>query len=121
MMENYNLFKKEEAVKIKRQWVRLTRVCNNRCLFCLDDEAQDGSCIDFSIIKNTLEKGRALKAKKAILSGGEPTLHPGLFKIISAARALGYSEIQIITNGRMFAYEEFLRQAFLFKRPHFRG
>ena len=35
MMENYNLFKKEEAVKIKRQWVRLTRVCNNRCLFAL--------------------------------------------------------------------------------------
>ena len=79
--------------------------------FCLDDEAQDGSCIDFSIIKNTLEKGRALKAKKAILSGGEPTLHPELFKIISTAWALGYSKIQIITNGRMFAYEEFLRQA----------
>ncbi|OQB09494.1 MAG: Cyclic pyranopterin monophosphate synthase 1 [Candidatus Omnitrophica bacterium ADurb.Bin205] len=111
MMENYNLFKKEKAVKIKRQWVRLTRACNNRCLFCLDNEAQDGSCIDFSIIKDTLERGRAINAKKAILSGGEPTLHPELFKIIRAARDLGYSEIQIITNGRMFAYEEFLRQA----------
>ncbi|MDD4981697.1 MAG: radical SAM protein [Candidatus Omnitrophota bacterium] len=110
-MKNNNLLQKEKAVKVKRQWVRLTRACNNRCLFCLDNEAQDGSCINFSIIKDTLAKGRAAKAEKAVLSGGEPTLHPELFKIISAARDMGYSKIQVITNGRMFAYQEFLRQA----------
>ncbi|GEM_PF-2340527 len=99
---------REQAAIIKKHWVRLTRTCNNRCLFCLDSEAQNGAHIPLNHIFAELRKGRKSGANRAILSGGEPTLHPGLINIITTARKIGYDHIQIITNGRMFAYKNFL-------------
>lgn len=106
-----NLFiEREKAAIIKKHWIRLTRSCNNRCLFCLDQEAQNDSVIPFDQVKKDLLKGRRKGAVRAVLSGGEPTLHPKLPDIIILAKKLGYSHIQVITNGRMFAYQDFLRK-----------
>lgn len=110
-MQNNKFKNKEAAAVVKKQWVRLTRVCNNRCCFCLDQEAQDGSCVEFCKIKNILFQGKQRGAQKAVLSGGEPSLHPDFFKIIKLARDSGYNKIQVITNGRMFAYKGFLKKA----------
>lgn len=98
-------------VSFSRWWVRLTRVCNNRCKFCLDSEAQDGTYIEYDKILSEYKKGIAQGAKRVILSGGEPTIHPQIINLISAAKKTGYDEIQIITNGRMFYYQDFLNQA----------
>ncbi|MDP1852655.1 MAG: radical SAM protein [Candidatus Omnitrophota bacterium] len=102
---------REIIPQVKRHWVRLTRGCNNRCLFCLDKEAHDGSVIPLEKIKADLQKGRGLGIRRVVLSGGEPTIHPDFFNIVNMARTLGYSHIQVITNGRMFAYQSFLKQA----------
>jgi MoaA/NifB/PqqE/SkfB family radical SAM enzyme len=99
---------RENTANIKKQWVRLTRVCNNQCLFCLDKDAQNNTVIPFAKIKKELQLGRRNGAVRAVLSGGEPTLHPRLIDIITTAKRSGYSHIQIITNGRMFAYKNFL-------------
>jgi len=99
---------REKISTEKRQWVRLTRMCNNHCVFCLDKEAQNGSCIPLEEIKKDLIKGRKEKIIRVVLSGGEPTLHPQFFKITELAKNLGYQHIQVITNGRMFAYGDFL-------------
>ena len=32
-------------------------------------------------------------------TGGEPTLHPEFFRIVRTAREMGFSHIQIATNG----------------------
>lgn len=101
-----------EKVSIeKRHWLRLTRTCNNHCVFCLDKEAQNGSCISLGEIKKDLIKGRKEKARRAVLSGGEPTLHPRFLEIVKIAKDLGYLHIQVITNGRMFVYRDFLELA----------
>jgi len=102
---------RELAAQAKRKWVRLTRMCNNRCLFCLDKDAQDGSCLSIAEVKKVLQAGRKEKADKVVLSGGEPTLHPEFTNIVKSAKKLGYTKIQVITNGRMFAYKKFLDQA----------
>jgi len=36
----------EEAAHEKRNWVRLTFDCNNRCVFCLDSDTHDGRMRD---------------------------------------------------------------------------
>lgn len=101
---------KDKVAQEKRQWVRLTRVCNNNCLFCLDKENQNGGIIPFNQILEDLKRGRRDGAMRAILSGGEPTLHPQLIEIIKKAKKFGYDHIQMISNGRMLAYDKFVEK-----------
>ncbi|MDP1845158.1 MAG: radical SAM protein [Candidatus Moranbacteria bacterium] len=95
----------------RKHWIRLTKTCNNKCLFCLDSDNQDGSIISKQEIKNKLLEGRGKKIKEVIFSGGEPTIHPDFIEIIGAAKKMGYSHVQVVTNGRMFAYHDFLMSA----------
>lgn len=95
----------------KRHWLRLTNFCNNNCIFCLDSGLHDGTSRSFLDIKKDLEKGLEEGAKKLIVSGGEPTVHPGFQDIIKLSRKMGYRQIQVITNGRMFCYPAFLKEA----------
>jgi MoaA/NifB/PqqE/SkfB family radical SAM enzyme len=109
---NKSRFKKRNIVAERpKYWVRLTRFCNNNCIFCLDKQNQNGTHLELKEIKNELKKGRKLGINKLILSGGEPTLHPDYLKIIKFSKDIGYKEIQNITNGRMFAYKNFLEKA----------
>ncbi|MDE2290746.1 MAG: radical SAM protein [Elusimicrobia bacterium] len=94
-----------------RQWVRLTRVCNQRCVFCLDRDAQDGSLRRLAEVEEELVLGRARGARRAVLSGGEPTLHPAFLDVVQAAKRLGYGHVQTVTNGRRFCYAAFARAA----------
>lgn len=100
-----------EEVSEKRKWVRLTRACNNKCIFCLDEEAQNGTALSFSEIILDLKKGLETGAARAVISGGDPTVHPEFLKIVRSASILGYKHIQVITNGRMFCYKDFLQEA----------
>lgn len=95
----------------KRHWVRLTRYCNQRCLFCLDRYAQTGGVLDLPFIRRDLARGRKKGLRRVVLSGGEPTVHPDFVKIVGLARELGYKHIQTITNGRRMCYPGFLSSA----------
>lgn len=95
----------------KRHWVRLTRYCNQRCLFCLDRYAQTGGVLDLPFIRRDLARGRKKGLTRVVLSGGEPTVHPDFVKIVGLARELGYKHIQTITNGRRMCYPGFLSDA----------
>jgi pyruvate-formate lyase-activating enzyme len=102
---------KEKAATKSKHWVRLTKVCNNNCLFCLDKDSQNGTAVSLSEIKNNLLIGRKKKIDQVILSGGEATIHPNFSDVVKMAKKMGYSHIQVITNGRMFAYPDFLISA----------
>lgn len=95
----------------KRKWVRLTRACNNHCIFCLDEEAKNGTFLPFKTVLENLEEGFKNGCKRAVLSGGDPSIHPDFHKIVKAAKDTGYRHIQAITNGRMFCYPEFIVKA----------
>lgn len=99
---------KEEAAHEKRNWVRLTFDCNDRCVFCLDAHTHDGTNRDREEVKKQILDGRRKGADRLILSGGEPTIHPNYVDFIKLGRKAGYRKIQTVTNGRLFAYREFL-------------
>ncbi len=100
--------KETPAGSEKRHWIRLTRVCNQRCLFCLDRGAQNGSSLSIDSLKRSLARGRKQGLTRVVLSGGEPTLHPAFLEIVRTACSLGYTHVQTITNGRRFCYPAFL-------------
>ena len=83
--------------------------CNNQCVFCAQGEkrARCGA-IDFEAL---CERLRVLRApgRGLVLTGGEPTLHRQIVPLVRYAARLGFSPIQIQTNGRMLAYERVVR------------
>lgn len=105
------LANRNRVAETPKYWVRLTRLCNNNCIFCLDREAQNGSVISFKTVRQQLNQGRRQGFRKLILSGGEPTLHPDYLRILKYGQSAGYNGIQTVTNGRMFAYRGFLKEA----------
>ncbi len=100
----------EDAAHEKRNWVRLTYDCNDRCIFCLDSHTHDGTNRDREEIRTQILDGRRKGAQRLILSGGEPTIHPDYVKFIKLGRLAGYRKVQTVTNGRMFAYPDFLKR-----------
>lgn len=99
------------AASEKRHWVRLTKYCNQRCLFCLDRYAQTGGVVSVASVRRELALGRKRGLRRVVLSGGEPTVHPEFAAIVALARSLGYEHVQTITNGRRFCYGDFFDQA----------
>ncbi|MDE2293679.1 MAG: radical SAM protein, partial [Elusimicrobia bacterium] len=101
----------EHAADEPRRWVRLTRVCNQRCVFCLDRDAQDGGVRPLGEVLAELAEGRRRGARRAVLSGGEPTLHPSFLEAVAEAKRAGYGHVQTVTNGRRFCYPAFAAAA----------
>jgi MoaA/NifB/PqqE/SkfB family radical SAM enzyme len=101
----------EEAAHEKRNWVRLSYDCNNHCLFCLDLLAHNGTMRSNMDIKVQIVEGRKKGAERLILSGGEPTMHPNFLDFVKLGKRAGYPKVQTVTNGRMFAYPQFLEKA----------
>lgn len=95
----------------KRHWVRLTKVCNQNCLFCLDKEAQDGTILPLAEIKKDLQKGYSDGARRVILSGGEATIHPDFLTIVMLAKKIGYAHVQVISNGLKLSDPRFFDDA----------
>jgi len=102
---------KEAAAHHKRHWVRVTRLCNQRCTFCLDSMNQDGTMIDVASLKAYILLGRRLGRQRLILSGGEASVHPHYIDLIRYGREVGYEWIQTVTNGMMFSYARFAKAA----------
>lgn len=101
----------EDTTSQKRHWVRLTKVCNQNCLFCLDKEAQDGTIIPIGEITKDLQKGRKEGAERVILSGGEATIHPDFMAIVKLAKKKGYKHVQVISNGQRLSDPDFFDAA----------
>lgn len=101
----------EDAAHEKRNWVRLTFDCNDHCVFCLDAHTHNGQMRDRDEVKAQILDGRRKGATRLILSGGEPTIHPRFVDFVRLGRLAGYSKIQTVTNGRRFAYREFITRA----------
>jgi His-Xaa-Ser system radical SAM maturase HxsC len=87
-------------------------LCNNNCEMCTNpDDFKGGRLISLTSIKKYLNRDDIRKKKnvrEVYLSGGEPTMQPDFFKIISFLQdKYPIAQIKILTNGRRFFYEEF--------------
>ena len=83
--------------------------CNNSCVFCRDKEYR-GKIADksYPVILSELIAARRKGAEGVDILGGEATLRADIFRIVSAAKRLGYSQVLITTNGCMFANRAFV-------------
>ncbi|NLX60205.1 MAG: radical SAM protein [Phycisphaerae bacterium] len=91
--------------------IDLTNRCNLRCPVCFANADAQGYVYE-PTYEQVLEMLRTFREMQPVAgrvvqySGGEPTLHPRFLDCLSAAREMGFSHIQIATNGLRFAQEE---------------
>jgi uncharacterized radical SAM superfamily Fe-S cluster-containing enzyme len=88
--------------------IDLTNRCNLDCDFCFANARACGFVYepDFEDIIKMLKLLRSEKpvpAPAVQFSGGEPTMRDDLFEIIREAKALGFKQVQIATNGMRIA------------------
>ncbi len=90
----------------KKVIMNVTYKCNNRCTFCaVGTRTQfDGN---FDRQRELLAKYRARGVELVDFDGGEPTLNPNLFRLVKLARRMGYTKVNVTTNGRMAMYDEY--------------
>lgn len=82
--------------------------CNNHCLFCVQGDKRNFCAFKpekevITSLKKAFKKGK----EEVVFTGGEPCMHPNFLKLVKTARSIGFKEVQIQTNGRMLAYEDF--------------
>jgi MoaA/NifB/PqqE/SkfB family radical SAM enzyme len=89
--------------------VNVTYVCNNHCTFCAVGTRTQ---IDAhpTRLREHLLKHRRRGVTLVDFDGGEPTLNPELVGLVVYARSLGYERINVTTNGRLCAYEDYARK-----------
>jgi MoaA/NifB/PqqE/SkfB family radical SAM enzyme len=84
--------------------------CNSNCVFCVIGDKLFTGNRPFAECVEELRLSRAT-CDDVVFTGAEVTIRPDFFALVAAARKLGYRNIQIQTNGRMFAYLDFCKKA----------
>lgn len=85
--------------------------CNNQCAFCVQgDKRSRYKPKTMDEVEKCLRDGLKRGAKGVVFTGGEPTIQPNFMESVRLARDLGYSDIQIQTNGRKLCYPEFAKE-----------
>jgi MoaA/NifB/PqqE/SkfB family radical SAM enzyme len=86
--------------------VKVGFACNNRCVFCAQGEKRDAcGTVPVDTIAERLVEVRK-RTRGLVLTGGEPTLHKSILRVVHMAARLGFDPIQIQTNGRLLRYPE---------------
>ncbi|MGH7887887.1 MAG: radical SAM protein, partial [Candidatus Binatia bacterium] len=81
--------------------IEVTNRCNMDCPVCFSDANHPAHDVPFDEIRRRMERLLELTGEPIPIqiSGGEPTIHKDLARIIALARDLGYRNIELITNG----------------------
>ncbi len=95
--------------------IDLTNRCNLRCPICFANANVQGYVYEptYEQVLEMLVRVRNIKPvfpPGVQFSGGEPTIHPRFLDILKAARSLGFTHLQIASNGIRIAQDlEFAR------------
>jgi hypothetical protein len=96
--------------------IDVTNRCNMRCPVCFADANAAGFVFepDYDEVVRQMRVLRDLRPTPATaiqFTGGEPTIHPDFLRIVAGARDMGFSHIQIATNGITIADADFAQAA----------
>lgn len=85
-----------ESLALKRSFpsnvcIRLNRICNLSCKFCLADKESPG--LSTEQLKSALDKLKSNGVKRARLGGGEPTLRPDFMEIVKYCIDSGFETV----------------------------
>ncbi len=81
--------------------VIITTICNRRCPLCCNRDIVNNNVAHHFPVDEVVEDIRGLhRVGTVCLSGGEPTLHPEIERILALGReARGSSRFEVVTNG----------------------
>ncbi len=88
--------------------IDLTNRCNLKCPICFANANAAGYVYEPSY-EEVVKMLQLLRAEKPVptlvvqFSGGEPTLHPRFIDLVKKANELGFSQVQMATNGILLA------------------
>jgi len=113
--------------------IAVWNICNNKCIMCTNDPSfARQECGQYRLKGQILKMEKYLKGKDNVyaknagdrsylnLTGGEPTLHPDFFPLITYfRRRLPGTFISLLSNGRKFCDEEFTKKYLLAAKPPF--
>ena len=95
--------------KDKEEFVlNITSLSNDNCLFYKKPKETIES---FEEIKKKIIELKKRNIKRIIISGGEPTIHSSIFKIIQFIKNEGL-DVKLNSNARMFSYELFCKKLY---------
>ena len=99
-------------MKYKILEIYLNFSCNQRCLHCFnsDEFRSANKDLKFKTVAETLFKMRKEGYNWLSILGGEPTVYPDIFKVISLAKNLGYKRILTFSNGQKYSDELFVKR-----------
>ncbi len=103
----------EQRVAGKRERVHVLTgaVCNNNCIFCMEEDRdgryQTNSATTDATVRWILEHNR--DTEEVCFTSGEPTTNPALPRWIAMAKAAGVPTISVMTNGRALSYERYAK------------
>ena len=89
---------------------RFGEQCNNDCPMCSNSGRAQAFFQSADVLIGRVEFLARQGFKKVVVTGGEPTIHPGFWEVIAALNAHGIAW-DINSHGRTFADEEFARRA----------
>ena len=90
----------------KKVLLKLGYTCNNRCIFCHADNFRTYPDSETGDVIKKIKQAYKWGAGMVVLSGGEATIRKDFFVIAEAISAAGL-KLGVITNGRMFSYQNF--------------
>jgi len=93
--------------------IDITNRCNFKCPVCFAEANGAGNhyFLDPEVVTRMLQSllDRPVPCRSIQFSGGEPTLHPEFPKILQIARDLGFTHIQVATNGSKFVDPDYAK------------
>ncbi|GMV12493.1 MAG: radical SAM protein [Polyangiaceae bacterium] len=79
----------------------VTRRCNLACGYCNEFDAVSKP-VPLEVLKQRIDRLRALGTFTLELTGGEPMMHPDIYELIRYARSLGFFKVMMISNAYLF-------------------
>ncbi len=83
--------------------------CNNNCVFCTTVSDRNINRSTKEILEDVKQ---AYKDGYRIIEfiGGEVSIRSDFFNLVSGAKKIGFDDIRLTTNGRLFGYDYFLKK-----------
>jgi len=93
--------------------IEITTGCNLKCPMCFAESGPGGQHIDFTTYTNMVDRLVEMEGIADViqLSGGEPTLHPDLVRMVRYAYEQPIQAVMINSNGIRFAKDRRLAEA----------
>ena len=85
--------------------------CNSHCHFCIDLNKRDVPDKSTQQIVREMVVAKSKGVEYLELIGGEATIRGDFLPILRTAKRLGFRDVVVVTNGRMFSYPAFAQAA----------